>query len=85
PPPPNSSPTTATLTWSLNTDTDLAGYKVYVGTASGVYGAPIDVGKVTSYVVSNLQLGNTYYFTVTAYDVSSNESLHSGEVTKSCY
>ena len=58
---------------------------MYVGTASGVYGAPIDVGKVTSYVVSNLQLGNTYYFAVTAYDGSNNESLHSAEVTKSSY
>ncbi len=85
PPPPSPTPTTATLTWSPNTETDLAGYKVYVGTASGIYGAPIDVGKVTSYVVGNLQLGNTYYFTVTAYDGSSNESLHSAEVTKSSY
>ena len=85
PPPPTSSPTTATLTWTANTETDLSGYKVYVGKASGVYGAPIDVGKVTSYVVGNLQLGNTYYFTVTAYDGSNNESLHSAEVTKSSY
>ena len=84
-PPSTTSPTTATLTWSANTDTDLAGYKVYVGMASGVYGAPIDVGKVTSYVVSNLPLGNTYYFTVSAYDVSNNESLHSCEVAKICY
>ena len=29
--------------------------------------------------------GTTYYFTVTAYDRSKNESLHSSEVSKSSY
>ncbi len=77
--------TTATLAWNSNTESDLAGYKVYVGTSSGLYGSPIDVGKVTSYMMANLKVGSTYYFTVTAYDTSGNESLHSGEVSKSIY
>lgn len=77
--------TTATLSWNTNTETDLGGYKVYMGTSSGLYGSPIDVGKATSYVMANLKVGNTYYFSVSAYDTSGNESLHSSEVSKSVY
>ncbi|ULA67165.1 MAG: Fibronectin type-III domain-containing protein [Nitrospira sp.] len=77
--------TTATLSWMPNTDSDLAGYKVYMGTSSGLYGTPVDVGNVTTYTAGNLTVGTTYYFTVTAYDQSKNESLHSSEVNKSIY
>lgn len=77
--------TPTTVTWIANAESDLAGYKVYVGTSSGLYGAPIDVGKVTSYTLANLKVGATYYFSVTAYDVNGNESIHSAEVSKSIY
>jgi len=77
--------TAATLTWNPVTSTNLAGYKVYMGTASGVYGTSINVGNVTSYMVSNLTLGNTYYFVVTDYNTSDVESLPSNEVSKSIY
>jgi hypothetical protein len=56
-----------------------------MGTASGVYGPPINVGNVTSYVVNNLVIGNTYYFVVKDYDTSGVESSPSNEVTKSIY
>ncbi|MBP8117419.1 MAG: fibronectin type III domain-containing protein [Nitrospira sp.] len=79
------SSTSATLTWAANTESDLAGYNVYVGTASGAYGPPVNVGAVTSHTVGNLQLGTTYYFAVTAYDVNGNESVLSSEVSKSVY
>lgn len=85
PPPPPTTVTTASLTWDAVTSTNLAGYKVYVGKASGMYGTPIDVGKVTSYVASNLVLGNTYYFVVTSYNGSGIESVPSAEVSKSIY
>jgi hypothetical protein len=45
----------------------------------------LDVGKVTSYVVTNLVLGNTYFFVVTSYSTSGAESAHSNEVSKSIY
>ena len=76
---------TATLSWAPNTDSDLAGYKVYMGTSSGRYGTPVDVGNVTTYTAGNLTAGTTYYFSVTAYDQSKNASVHSSEVSKSIY
>ena len=85
PPPPPPQSTSATLTWSPNAETDLAGYKLYVGKASGIYGAPIIIGKQTSYTVSNLQLGNTYYFALSAYDINGNESALSAVTSKSIY
>jgi hypothetical protein len=67
------------------TGTDVAGYKVYMGTTSGAYGSPISVGSVTSYVINNLAIGTTYYFVVTAYNSSGGESLPSNEVSRSIY
>ncbi|MBI3804990.1 MAG: DNRLRE domain-containing protein [Nitrospirae bacterium] len=71
----------ATLTWDANTDSRVAGYKVYYGTASGIYLAAMDVGKQTSYSLTNLP-DQTHYFTVTAYDGSGNESAYADEASK---
>ncbi len=72
----------ATISWNANAETDVAGYKIYRTTTAGVYGAPVTVlGKVTSYIMPNLPPA-TYYFTVTAYDASQNESGKSSEVSK---
>jgi hypothetical protein len=76
---------TVTLSWDPSTATNLAGYKVYKGTASGVYSSPITVGNVTSYTISNLGIGSTYYFAVTEYNTSGLESGFSNEVSKSIY
>jgi hypothetical protein len=67
------------ITWDANTESDIAGYKVYYGTGSGIYGAPIDVGNVTSYQLENPAAGTTYYVVLTAYDTSGNESAFSTE------
>jgi hypothetical protein len=77
----------ATLIWNANTESDLAGYKVYRATASGAYGAPIATltGNVTNYVATGLQVGTTYFFVVTAYDNAGNESIVSNEVSKSIF
>ena len=82
-PPPTSG--TATLTWSASTSSDVTAYKVYLGTASGVYNPPTTVGNLTTYQMLNLTTGQTYYFSVTAVDTSGNESSHSNEVSKSIY
>jgi hypothetical protein len=76
---------TATLTWDANAETDLAGYNVYMGTQSGVYGAPVSIGNTTSYTVGNLTGGRTYYFSLTAVDSVGNESERSAEVSKTVY
>ncbi|MDA8098689.1 MAG: fibronectin type III domain-containing protein [Nitrospiraceae bacterium] len=78
----------ATLSWAApTTDVDgsplnnLSGYKVYYGTAQGVY-ASVDVGNVSSYQVGGLVKGQTYYFTVTAYDANGYESDYADAVSK---
>ena len=74
------------IAWDANTDLDLAGYKVYYGTAPRSYGGlgtPMDVGNVTSYTITGLTQGQTYYIVVTAYDnaIPANESGYSNEVS----
>jgi hypothetical protein len=78
----------ARLTWAANGEPDLAGYKVYVGTASGTYdlsGSPFTLSPVTTYTVTNLPWNNTYFFAISAYDTSGNESPLSAEVSKSIF
>lgn len=73
---------TVKISWNANIEADLAGYKLYYGTASGAYGTPIDVGNVTSYTVTvNPQVTTTYYVALTAYDTSGNESVKSDETS----
>jgi chitodextrinase len=72
----------AFLSWDANRESDLAGYRVYVGLLPGVYGAPIDVGRGTSWTVPNLNAGVTYYFAVTAYNTRGLESGYSNEASK---
>lgn len=67
--------------YALNASNDIAGYKVFQGVSSGVYGTPIDVGYVTTYTINNLVDG-TYYFAVIAYDACGNKSGYSNEVSK---
>lgn len=58
--------------------TDLAGYKVYWGSASKQYDNNADAGNVTTYTVKDIPEG-TWYFAVTAYDLAGNESDYSNE------
>lgn len=85
---------TAKLAWDPNTESDLAGYRIYYGTSTRTgddpkncglcgYSNKVDVGNVTTYTFNNLPEGFTYYFSVTAYDTSGNESAFSNEVSKS--
>jgi hypothetical protein len=70
-----------TLAWDPNTETDLAGYKIYVGTAPGSYATNHNVGLVTTYTVTGLGPG-TYYFAATAYNAAQLESAYSNEVSQ---
>jgi hypothetical protein len=61
--------------------TVLSGYKVYYGTASGVYDHSVDVGNVTTYTLTGLTKGQTYYIAVTAIDTSDTQSNLSNQVS----
>ena len=70
-----------------NTESDLAGYRIYVGTRSGSYGlaGPFEVTSGTSFTIPNLPVGTTYFFAVSAFDKTGNESAKSAEVSKSLF
>ncbi len=73
-----------TASWNANQEADLAGYKLYYGTQSGSYGAPITIGKdATSYRLTGLAEATTYYAVMTAFDTSGNESGYSEEASAS--
>jgi len=70
-----------TFAWDPNPEPDIAGYKMYYGTASRDYDWYVDVGKVTTFTLPDLSDGVTYYFAVIAYDTSNLESAYSDEVS----
>ncbi len=67
------------VSWSPNSEPDLAGYKIYYGVES--FTKVVNVGNTTSYSIGDLTAGNTYIFAVTAYDDSRNESEYSNTVS----
>ena len=71
---------TVKVKWHLNTEEDLAGYKVYYGLQSRNYFESVNSGNVTQQIINNLLTDTLYYFAVTAYDKSGNESDYSAEV-----
>ncbi|MEQ1757158.1 MAG: putative Ig domain-containing protein [Vicinamibacterales bacterium] len=56
-----------TLAWDANPESDVIGYYVFIGTASGVYSTIVDVGNATTYTFTSAVPGTTYYLTVAAY------------------
>jgi len=53
--------------WDPNTETDVVGYRVFIGTQPGVYSSSVDVGNTTSYVFNSALDGQQYCFAVAAY------------------
>lgn len=74
-------PAKATITWDANSESDLAGYKIYYSQSPMFPDEPIRVGLITSYTIENLERGKTYYFSLTAFDTSGNESAKATMVT----
>lgn len=68
-----------TLAWDPSPGS-VAGYRVFFGTASGVYTGELDAGNKTSATVSGLTSGDRYYFIVKAYSASGVLSAPSNEV-----
>lgn len=73
--------TVVLLIWNPNRENDLAGYRVYVGESTRRYTEVHNAGLQTSFSLDELSPGKTYYFAVTAYDFSGNESGYSEEVS----
>lgn len=61
--------------------TDLQGYRIYYGTVPGNYDVVVDVRNEISHRIGGFVVGITYFFAVTAYDFSGNESEFSEEVS----
>ncbi|MCJ7813167.1 T9SS type A sorting domain-containing protein [bacterium] len=69
------------ISWNANTEPDLDGYCVYYGQSSHFFTYRVDVGRDTSYTIASLPDTGIFYFAVTAYDFSGNESIYSEKVT----
>lgn len=69
------------LTWNTNPESDIAGYIVHLGTASGNYSVVQDVGMVTSYTFSGLSSATVYYCAVQAYNTAGMTSGISSELS----
>ena len=79
-----------TLTWTPNTEPDLAGYRIYQSDTSGKYDkaankvADVQAGpneQKTANVLIPVEDGRMVYFVATAYDGAGNESGYSNEVS----
>ena len=75
----NANAADVTLALDLKKDSEIAGYRIYYGTCSGIYTSRIDAGKLTKIIISDLNDGQIYYFTATTYDHNGNESSFSEE------
>jgi hypothetical protein len=64
------------LSWSINLETDLAGYRVYRSEEPGTRGRPLtpDLLPTPSYRDTSVLPGHRYWYSVTAVDRAGNES-----------
>lgn len=70
-----------TVSWTATTDPTAIGYYVYYGNAPGVYTNKINVNTNTSFTLTGLTSGSTYYFSATSYNGASMESTFVPEVS----
>ncbi len=62
------------LSWDSNSEPDLDGYKIYVGTSSGNYDLNYTTSD-TAFTLNNLTEDSTYYIGVSAVDLDGFESI----------
>jgi len=71
---------TVNLAWDANTESDLDGYKLYYGTTQGAYPNVVVIDDKSATTWQLTLVPGTYYFAMTAFDTSGNESGFSDEV-----
>jgi hypothetical protein len=81
----NANAADVTLALNPKKSLNIAGYRIYYGTCSGIYTSRIDAGKVNTIRIPGLDNGQTYYFTATTYDHNVKESSFSEEVIYNPY
>ncbi|MEO8617504.1 MAG: fibronectin type III domain-containing protein [Luteolibacter sp.] len=69
-----------TLGWDAVSNSGVVGYKLYVGLQSQLYNQSYAVAGQTSFTVTQLEIGETYYFAVSAIDSAGIESDLSFEI-----
>jgi hypothetical protein len=74
-------PGSVTLAWDASRSGEVAGYRLYSGTASHNYSNVMDVSTNTVGTISGLTTGYSYFFAVTAYSSVGVESPYSGEIS----
>jgi hypothetical protein len=70
-----------TLAWNASSDTNVLGYNIHYGGASGVYTNTIYAGNATNLTITGLVRGTTYYFAAATYNIVGFESSLSDEVS----
>lgn len=69
------------VSWDQNSESDLAGYRIYYRAQGWTAPAQLDVGNQNGITVADLLPGVTYHFSATAYNVAGLESDPSAEIT----
>lgn len=70
-----------TLDWASNTETDLAGYRIYRHAGDGAW-TRIATTSTSDFTDTLVSAGTTYTYRVTAYDRAGNESAASPEASQ---
>jgi len=73
----NAGAATLEITWTANTETDLAGYKVYYKASTATAWTVMDAGKVLKVDIPSAAENLEYCAQVSAYDTAGNESVKS--------
>ncbi|MEM1082955.1 MAG: fibronectin type III domain-containing protein [Verrucomicrobiota bacterium] len=75
-----SSTGSVTLIWDPNPEPNISGYNVHFGSESGNYTSVLNAGSSPEMEIADLDLGETYYCAVTAYNTIGLESAFSAEI-----
>ena len=71
------------ISWTANTEPDLASYKLFVGTVTGAYGPPQSITAPASQItciVAGITTSGQKYITLSSLDTAGNESAKAVEV-----